>query len=157
MVEVKKHTLLIASLFLLLNSTQAIAAMELGLDVFFSDLRIASDELSLRSRTALYFGGEQWKLGPLIRYEPQHSYLTDLTYGLGIRMATTWVFEADFGLLRRDFSGQNQKGFAGGLLIGWNINHRWRISLPFTVKRTTDGEKRWSFDYVPHFGLRFLL
>lgn len=131
------------------------ALVELGTDIFFSALSGATNEIHIRTRNFLYVGVENFSAGLVARVEPQHEYLTDVTYGLGARYGKMFFVEADAGILKRTFEGVVGNGSVFSLLFGWNISDNFRIVIPITAKRVEfTSDKRWIVDYVPFFGVR---
>ncbi|MBL7715541.1 MAG: hypothetical protein JNL01_08745 [Bdellovibrionales bacterium] len=132
------------------------AGVDLGTDFFLAgNVGQGGNSIHVRTRNSLMFGVGSFALGPIVRIEPQHDYLTDLTYGAGLRFGREVVVELEAAIVRRKFEGVSGNGFLSGALVGWQFTRNFRIAVPVTAKYITVGnDKRWTVDYLPYLGMR---
>ena len=148
----------LAGISMIILSQSAAASLTLGTDLFFSGTLRSSNDLGLSTHNYLFFNLEDRKgisLGPVVNYEPLHSYVTDMTYGAGVRFEHVFFFEFDLGLFRRSYEDVSGTGFAAGMLIGYSFTKVFSISLPVTLKRIQTGlDPRFMLDTFPYLGFR---
>ncbi len=143
---------------LLASAAPAQALVKLGSDFFFTGLYTNTNELGLRSHNYLFLEIGPVAFGPYFNYEPLHSYVTDISYGAGLRIGEKWYFEIDGGPFQRNYAGTTATGFAGSLILGYHFSRWLSLSIPLIVKRIQTGlESRFIVDTVPYFGLRLEL
>ena len=138
--------------------SSAVASITLGTDLFFSGTIRSGHNLGLSTHNYVFFDLEDRNgisLGPVISYEPLHSYVTDMTYGAGIRFEQIFFVEFDLGLFRRNYEGVSGTGFATGVLLGYSFTKIFSVSLPITLKRIQSGlEPRFILGISPNLGFR---
>lgn len=137
--------------------TRANALIDIGSDFLISGL--VGQDIQIRTHNFVMVKLGSVSLGGVLYFEPMHSYLTDVIYGVGARFGQEFFLEIDAGLFNRTFEGGRSSGYAFAILFGRNFSKNFRLSVPILVKYLPGGsgsalEQRWIIDLIPYFGLR---
>ncbi len=142
-------------LFFLLHPNLSSGGIQVGTENnFFIQGSMAA---GIVSRNYLVAGGGGVYAGPVAYFNIPYLDFTENIFGLSLRFGESFLFGIDAGILNRKVFDLKGKGYAGALVMGYNISQRVHISVPILYRRINSGElqERQELSVVPQIGLHF--